>query len=574
MSVFEESRELSRKNEALKQISNICINFYPLVINKTFNQIPSGLEFNKLSIHVEKYLSFLEEDMQEDIKNSIEIYIKEIEPIELPIYEVYKKVKPYINIMKNKIDDYYQNIKAKLADIPGSIEKIKGCLMGRLDLGEFEFAEDFEASCILKDIVSENTINSEVAHWKDEIRRNENSGLKAATHFKEQTNTQTSVAEIKQNLFNSIIFWNSADFNEDSDHIARYRFLETFSIGEFPEIKAEIEIYFKAALFCEPDDIKIRPLAIILWEISRSNELSLKLQHAINDALLCICNNQNIEGWWSDWNSRNEPNIFLTAICSNVLLKLSKSNTQRELAKKSILWLSNQQKPGGCWKEATGDPEEKKSEVFTTLLALESIKLTRLDGYYRTINSGEEWLKSQLDLPEGPNLYLGFSRFFIKVLLVEYFKDFLKYDIKSFRYLPMVKAFINHSQYLSTQDNQEFHKMATVLTFNAVEMFLYECLSHQSINVSIFDKGNTIGMSRALIKLQNYFQNNKINDLKYLQQGQLIEFKNSLDQLKVNRDNIVHKGSSIGKEDAIKSIGDSISFINLQSYRIFNFEIF
>ena len=544
MTDFKRSRELSSRIESLKKIWGICLNSYIYAIDR---QTDNVLDEDEIKKSIEVVFPFLDSDIQEEIMEKVKNDIKEINKADIPFLSYYDILKPNLDEFKDRINEFLKVLVSELDNIPNSIKKTKGELLGRLDLGIFEYAEDFEAACLLKDKLPEQIVNKEIVFWKKQIQENnENQG----------------------------IFWVSGDDRYHSDIIARYRFLEKFNIGEFPDIQDEIETIFRSDIFCEPDDKNLWLLIHRLWEISRSKELSSKLRYSIDNALKCLCNNQKQEGWWCFHEPPFEPNIYLTAMCCNILLKLSRSNNQKEQAKKGIQWLVNKQSTDGYWRDIDKFEKEEKPEIFTTLLVLESIKLSKVDGLKRTIDLGDNWLKTHLYISRGPNLFLGISRMFIRILLVEYFESDFSLHLESFKYLPMVKIFIEHSWTLLEKENDEYNKMAIVLTFNALEMFLYECLSFPSINISIYSGSNTIGMKEALNKFQNYLQNNKIDKQKYLNKGQQIENKNQLLSLKNKRNEIVHQGSSVAKSQVINLISYTIQFINLYSDRIFGFEIF
>ena len=118
------------------------------------------------------------------------------------------------------------------------------------------------------------------------------------------------------------------------------------------------------------------------------------------------------------------------------------------------------------------------------------------------------------------------------------------------------------------EDNIYSKNLAIIIVFQALESFMYGCLSHPNVNIKIFQKGETVGYNTALTQLQNHYQGIKI-----LKGGKVIEYRNQIDRIKYLRDQIVHKAVIIGQGEGEELIQSAIDFINLNSQRIFGFKL-
>jgi len=432
-----------------------------------------------------------------------------------------------------------------------------------------------------------------VTRWKGELRgfleeqANPITALKPDNDLEGDSAPNEKRESIPSFLPKSYIFWTSRDLMEILDAMSRYRFMEVFNIGEFPETVAEIEDMFALAVmesdpawiasFC--GDSKWQSVAHDLWLASRSAMLCGRIRCFIEISLTHIANQQHIiEGWWpsyvtervDEYRMRHLPSNYTTALSCVALLRLSRSNRQLERARQGVQWLAKQQQPSGAWTRAIARNQKliQEPDLFTTLLAVEAIRASGLDGYNHTLSMADSWIMSQQD-PDGTWKDESFPFPFMTVLVVEYFERRRPPLSNLGNHLSITRDFILRSRELALEDNENSRRLAIVVAFQGIESFLYAGLSHPSVNIKIFEKSNrTIGMRKALDELEKYLQKTGV-----LKQGQPIEYRNSLDKLAYYRNEIVHKGASIGEIEARELTEASARFSGLMCQRIFGYSL-
>ena len=587
MSDFEKSRRIWRQELAVQSILWGVRNALPLAFGDRLRGVYEGVrDPDEFMTDFEWYLQQLDSPYKDRIRRLLVNRLKALTSGRRPT-----------STLEQRLRELSESHKSSLAAIPPSLDKAKGSLMALIDIGDFESDQEYDAMCLLREHVMPKDITRVVTRWKEELRRSLEEQAKPIPFFRFGGSASSEEQEFVPNpLPRSYIFWVSRDFMETLDAMSRYRFMEVFNIGEFPETVIEIEAMFASAVM-ESDpawiagfsgDSKWWSVAYDLWLASRSPMLCGRIRHFLEIALTRIANHQSIDGWWPSratgrvgkYCTRNLPSNYATALSCVDLLRLSRSKWQLERARQGVRWLAKQQQPSGAWTRDRIQYEESdqepgvvgklvpKPDLFTTLLAAEAIRLSGLDGYGHTVSMADSWIMRQQD-PDGTWSDNGFPFPFMTVLVIEYFERRRPPLSNLGNYLSIARDFILRSRELALEDNENSWRLAIVVAFQGIEAFLYACLSHPSINIKIFEKPNrTIGMRKALTQLQAYLQKTKV-----LKQGQMIEYGNELYRLAYHRDQIVHKGALVGEKEARELTEASARFSDLVCQRIFGYSL-
>ena len=584
MSDFEESRQVWRQELAVRSILWICRNILPIAFDECWRDAYSGIrDPDEFMTDFKRYLQHLDSSDRSNIQRLLANRLKVLSSGRKPT-----------STLEQRLHELSESYKSSLAATPSSLDKAKGSLIALIDIGDFESDQEYDAMCLLREHVAPEDIDIArvVTRWKGKLRCSLEEQAKPITALKPDNDLEGNSApkekqeSIPSFLPKSYIFWTSRDFMETLDAMSRYRFMEVFNIGEFPETVAEIESMFALAVV-ESDpawiasvcgDSKWQSVAHDLWLASRSTMLCGRIRNFIEISLTPIANHQHIEGWWpsyvtekvDEYRIRHLPSNYTTALSCVDLLRLSRRNWQLKRAIQGVQWLAKQQQPSGAWTRdiARNQKPIQEPDLFTTLLAAEAIGVSGLPGYDHTLSMADSWIMSQQD-PDGTWIDEIFPFPFMTVLVVEYFERRRPSLSNLGNYLSIARDFILRSRELALDDNENSRRLAIVVAFQGIEAFLYACLSRPSVNIKVFGKPNmTIGMRKALGELEKYLQKTGV-----LKQGQPIEYRNSLDGLAYYRDEIVHKGASIGEKEAREYTESSARFSELICQRIFGYSL-
>ncbi|KAF5416724.1 MAG: hypothetical protein C5S48_02095 [Candidatus Methanogaster sp.] len=582
MSGFEESRQVWRQELAVWSILWICRNILPIAFDERCRDAYSGIrDPDEFMTDFERHLQHLDSSDRSNIQRLLANRLKALSSGRKQTYTLEKRLR-----------ELSESHKSSLAAIPSSLDKAKGSLMALIDIGDFESDQEYDAMCLLREHVAPEDIARVVTRWKGELRCSLEEQAKPITALKPDNDLEGDSApkekqeSIPSFLPKSDIFWISRDLMETLDAMSRYRFIEVFNIGEFPETVAEIEGMFASAVVeFDPawiasvcGDSKWQSVAHDLWLASRSAMLCGRIRCFIEISITHIANHQHIEGWWpsyvtervDEYRMRYLPSNYTTALSCVDLLRLSRRNWQLKRARSGVQWLAKQQQPSGSWTRdiARNQKPIQEPDLFTTLLAAEAIRASGLHGYDHTLSMADSWIMSQQD-PDGTWKDEIFPFPLMTVLVVEYFERRRPPPSNLGNYLSIARDFILHSRELALEDNENSRRLAIVVAFQGIEAFLYACLSHPSVNIKVFEKSSrTIGMRKALDELEKYLQKTDV-----LKQGQSIEYRNSLDKLTYYRNEIVHKGASIGEKEAREHTEASARFSELICQRIFGYSL-
>jgi len=557
MSDFEKSRQVWRQELAVWSILGICHNILPIAFDERWRNAYTGVrDLDEFMIDFERHLQHLDSPCRSRVQRLLANRLKALSSGRKPT-----------STLEQRLHELSESHKSSLAAIPSSLDKAKGSLMALIDIGDFESDQEYDAMCLLHEHVAPEDIARIVTRWKEELRRSLEEQAKPITALKPGNDLEGDSApnekqeSIPRFLPKSYIFWTSRDLMETLDAMSRYRFMEVFDIGEFPETVAEIEGVFESTVV--ESDLHD------LWLASRSAMLCGRIRCPIESSLTHIANHQHIDGWY-EYRMWDIPSNCTTALSCVVMLKLSRSNRQLERAMRGVQWLAKQQQPSGAWTEVIHRNQEliQEPDLFTTLLAAEAIRASGLHGYDHTLSMADSWIMSQQG-SDGTWKNKIFPFPLMTVLVVEYFERRRPPLSNLGNYLSIARDFILRSRELALEDNENSRRLAIVAAFQGIEVFLYGCLSHPSVNIKVFEKASrTIGMGKALDELEKYLQKTGV-----LKPGQSIEYRNSLDKLTYYRNEIVHKGASIGGKEARELTEATARFSELICQRIFGYSL-
>jgi hypothetical protein len=443
--------------------------------------------------------------------------------------------------LANHVQARATRIHQNICSIPNSPDKAYDALRALVEVDHWKSDQEFDAFVLLSDELPKARISKEINEWKKDVKRHED------LHGRSIIPTR--------------VFWVSLDFHEDIDGISRYRFREHFNFGEFEAAFSEIESMFEtniAPAVAGMSDMRdmhgssdLQIVSYELWLASRSAKLCNRLQDSISLALENMSALQSSEGWWTDTNVLVESNkediiqkpryltsIYVTALCTLDLLKLSVKDQQRKSGVLGAKWLISKQNADGSWsrEKVTKDGISYKSEIFITILALEALIRSGISNIEHTIDSGFQWLLKQQE-KFGTWSDEGFPFPFMTVLVLELLKLKDTYPPALNHYQSVGRGFILISKRLLLEDNANSRRLTLIASYHGIEAFLYSLLSDSNVNIPVFNKkGNqTIGMREALDQFQAYLQQKKI-----IKATDTVFYRNSLDRLAYLRDQIVH----------------------------------
>lgn len=452
---------------------------------------------------------------------------------------------------------YQIDLMKKIKQIPNSIDKAKECILALIENKTFDnLNQIYDAMILFNNEFNPSLIKDVIDQWKKEEKY----------HIKQMT----------KDPLKTDIFWISSDFHEIEDMVSRYRFREYFRIGEFETSFKEVESNIIEDLTQSLGSKELRPLAYDLWLIGRSFNLINRIRPFINLVLNNFIEEQKGEGGWIDYQFisiyREKSDIhfsnFLTALCSLSLLKISTADDLKKKGIEGAKWLLRSQNPDGYWTNEIIKEEKliEKPDILVTLLSLEVLLRSGIEGIDYSIEKGIDWLmQQQQKFGDWDDNGIPFPLMTILILEFLTTKEFLSKKLPP--YLTMSKGFLIKSIELTLEDNPNSFRLSIIAAYHGLEVFLYEILSQPTINIRIFNTPNkTIGMRAALNEFERYLQSTGV-----LINGQKIMFRNSLDKLAYYRDEITHKGIDITHPICSSFIEDSVKFVSNYSQIIFGF---
>ena len=299
------------------------------------------------------------------------------------------------------IIEYQKTIEEKLRLFPNSLDKAIEFLLGLISAYNTGYYSDqiYDAMLLLKDQIPSKIINEIRQNWRNEA-------IDHAKRYREEILVQKT-------------FWSSSLEYEQIDAISRYRFKTKFSFTEFEFAFEEVEEQLEELIL----ETRRSSLGTYdLWLISRSQILADKLA-GIDIKLKGYISNQHEDGYWKNENRPDitTPSMFMTALITSNLLKLSPSKASRQSGVKGAKWILTKQDPDGSWSIETRKGG-KEPDIFITIICLEILKRCGLENSKSAVKKGEDWIINQQN---ATGIWIDeFSPFpFLTVLVLEYFKN-------------------------------------------------------------------------------------------------------------------------------------------------------
>lgn len=72
--------------------------------------------------------------------------------------------------LEQRLRQVAESCDASLAAIPTSLDKARGCLAAIVDVGDFRWDQEYDAACLLSNLVPAQTVGRVVAEWKEALR--------------------------------------------------------------------------------------------------------------------------------------------------------------------------------------------------------------------------------------------------------------------------------------------------------------------------------------------------------------------------------------------------------------------
>ncbi len=451
-----------------------------------------------------------------------------------------------------------ERLEGQFRAVPPGVAKARAALAAMVAVAseEFDQAEQiYDAFVLLGDSVPWEGVRRVVERWKAQAQRH-----------------QRLVHE--RRVPPGAIFWVSFDDLEVLDGLSRYRFRERFGIGEFAAAFTAVEDLVADTVLDDLAGGDYGALSGTLWLAGRSRDLPDRLADVVGVALRGIAGRQADNGSWphpqrAGLAGRGWPDPsadpYVTALCAVALLKLGVAEPLRRRGVQAAAWLLEQQHPDGSWHlaELEGGRLVWRSDLLTSLLALEALRRSGLSDLEHSLLLGQEWVlqqQSDLGLWADP----AFPDPFTTVLVLEYLAWSGSVPRALDHYLTMGRGFLRRSGRLALEENATSHQLAVAIAFQGIEALLYGLLSLPRVNVPVFERANrTIGMRRALDAFQAHLQQTGALPL-----GAVVDHRNELDRLAYLRDEVVHKGLVVGEAECRQLVSDARAFASRYSLQL------
>jgi hypothetical protein len=481
--------------------------------------------------------------------------------------------------------NYYKSSENAIFTIPNNLGKACDVLRALIEVEAYKNEyQVYDAAVFLKDELPEEKLEKIYLEWK-----------------------RSGSEEI----------WVSYDFMDDIDAASHFRFRNTFEFKEFSSIFKKQEFEFEFRLIEGILDEGMHFLAFNLWLIDRIPNFINHNLGLVNFILKFIIRQQTSEGFWESKTlktshiRRNEnekvtfidpppfgerinvqigleevdgkselvertlefyPSNYSTALCSLNLIKHSISDELKEKGKLGAKWLLENQNSDGSWSKIINRSGETEPDLFITLLSLETLFRSEIPNIERPLKLGLNWIMKQQNKWGIWSFDLfRYSSFPLGTVLVLELEQLIN-EKSSFpstnQYLIMSRDFLNSSKRFLSEESLNSRRLSIITVYHGIEFFLYSILIQPQINQKIFEKNETIGMFKALNKFQEYLKAQK-----QLKNNEVVRYRNSLDELKYYRDQIIHKGAIIDDLKTKHLVEDAIKFASIYSIIIFNTDI-
>lgn len=462
----------------------------------------------------------------------------------LDSYEAGREPTSTLDKRLGEVDDA---IMAAAARIPSGIDKARTLLKAYCNGYEFEAMQDYEALVVVAEEVEKEVITRTLTDWRHQ-----------ATEYDRQQRLENTTAYKAGHV--SRRFWRSKNYTHNLDNAVVYNVIDHFDWGELEWLQDEIISELEPEGYY-PDD---------LWFLSRYPGLSSKLNHAFEVGVDRYGLKNSTSGAWkneifSDTTYDYIESAFATACMCCVIYRVSNRGELIDRANQGVKWLASHQRSDGGWYAMEyEDDSGKSSDLFTSLVALDAIRLSSQPNLTTTYESGLEYLLGaqtplgNWEVPESPYNWPTLSAFVVSLLE----SKFVQSNLSTFE--QTAKSFMDRSQQLLHEGSEASIKLSAVACFQGLEMLMYACID--SYGASFFtNKTETIGFRPAMQRLQEEMQSRGV-----INRGDVIPHKNSLDTLKAIRDSIVHRGGHASHDQVEQLIRKGREFANMVSLEFNN----
>lgn len=416
---------------------------------------------------------------------------------------------------------------------------------------------------LLDSSIDRNYIVETHKHWRRELRYHRNEGHNVR--------------------WNDYIFWTSRDFQDLEDSISYYKFYELFPLNEFKATFDQVENNVARQLL-EGFDGKNKPesgytskngLTGFLWNfwvISRSQLICQRLHDIVQLSIRSILNDQHKNGYWFYHDSKlNEvPSVAMTAFASNIILKLGASPEMRKAGIKAARWLKEKQCKNGAWKRTNFGSKKLTNEDSTliTIVAAEALERSGVRPNSKSIRLAKKFISSTQE-PMGTWHERAFlnNTYLQTAFVTEYLLKSGSFPTEINELQALARDYIFRAVGLIHDEDSQACRTAIMLSFESLEMFFYSVLNHCSGPTS-FTKPNgfTIGLDSASSKIFSELSIKGITVTAHPRHGEI-------PQLKILRNEIVHRGGKVDKKDALDKVNLVFSLISYYSKLTFGYDL-
>jgi Squalene-hopene cyclase C-terminal domain len=458
------------------------------------------------------------------------------------------------------IDMRIDEVQARLKAVPATMEKAHDWVRA-LTREETHGDTDYEAYVLLGDQVDPARVGAIAADWKKAWRAHREKSRDA--------------------WFFTEAFWISRNHEDLFDDLAHYRFYERFALGEFDALFDDLERRLGASLLdlagsLDPFGTAVRPdpdaraAAQAIWLVSRARQLPVVLADVVGLVLRALSHATSPDGSWPSPVTSGEgtdttyrPDTMGTAAAVIAVFKLSTSDAQQAAAARAVEWLVQSQEDDGHWAAyGPGTAVQHDDSVLATALALEAILRSGRPNVERLTERAAKWLIAAQGDAGGwherslPNPLLS-------VVVLESLELWNAGPQGLSEPLLLARDLLRRSQRLATEDTAEARQLAVVAAHTGIEAFMYVILSHPTVNEKTVKDKETIGLRRAMTRLQDHYHAQKL-----LPRNAVLPHRNGVDRLAILRDEIVHKALRVSRPDIDSHLREAQSFTSAISLQI------
>jgi hypothetical protein len=351
---------------------------------------------------------------------------------------------------------------------------------------------------------------------------------------------------------------------EDIDNSAWYTFSSQFGNGEINahKKKQQIEINFRRSLqelsiSIEEANHEVHRVeaflpAQLIWNITRSAELSRKLHPESTKLASLIATLQDADGAWRQpkWADR-DLTCETTAFCLLALTRAASRSHSASQIERASNWLCGVQASHGGWSAEGNPPSTKSPDLLTTTIARQAIAMSTPNAHRHVSRASAFIMSHQGPLgcwetrPYWPSFSTAITIDSLEAVWCEVSPE-LSND-----YLRMARDLLPKAHFLLLSDDPADLRLGVIGIYHGLESFLYGCFSH--LDISFWKHGQTIGLRDSLTAFRDW---RREHDL-----GTTLRYEQQIRHLASLRDNLVHRSAAVNKESAVEVNRDVMKFI-------------